>query len=210
MLQSAFVLSQWITISLTAAPTEAEFTPIFNGKTFEGWEGNTRVFRIANEAIIGGNLNEEIPHNEFLCTKREYADFELRLQFKLLGDVVNAGVQVRSERVPNDHEVSGFQADLYDDGWGALYDESRRNKRLAEADDLAQIKKSIRPNDWNNCTVRCEGRRIRIWINGAQTVDYTEPDEQIKQRGIIGLQIHGGPPAEAHYRNIRIQELSTK
>ena len=46
-----------------------------------------------------------------------------------------------------------------------------------------------------------------MWINGVLMVDYTEPDTAIPQQGLIGLQIHGGPPSEAWYRNLRIEEL---
>ena len=42
-------------------------------------------FRVEDEAIVGGSLKRPVPRNEFLCLKREYRDFELRLQFKLLG-----------------------------------------------------------------------------------------------------------------------------
>ena len=59
----------------------------------------------------------------------------------------------------------------------------------------------------NDYRILCEGRRIRLWINGVQTVDYTEEDESIEQKGLIGLQIHGGPPSEAWYKNVRIRVL---
>jgi hypothetical protein len=48
---------------------------------------------------------------------------------------------------------------------------------------------------------------VQIWVNGLATVDYTEPDPSVARRGVIGLQIHGGPPAEAAYKEIRIREL---
>ena len=54
--------------------------------------------------------------------------------------------------------------------------------------------------------VRCEGKRIQIWLNGIQTVDYTE-EEDVATSGVIGLQVHSGPPLEAWYRNIRIKVL---
>jgi hypothetical protein len=44
-------------------------------------------------------------------------------------------------------------------------------------------------------------------INGQQTVDYTEADEEIEQTGLVGLQIHGGKPSEAWYKDIRIKQL---
>ena len=60
-------------------------------------------------------------------------------------------------------------------------------------------------DDWNSLRVICEGPRIQIFVNGKQTVDYTETDESIDRVGIIGLQVHSGKPVEAWYRNIRIR-----
>jgi hypothetical protein len=90
--------------------------------------------------------------------------------------------------------------------WGSLYDESRRRRVLAKAD-AALIKRILKPNDWNRYEIRCEGRRIRLFINGELTVDYTEPDLKIPLEGVIAVQIHGGPPSEAWYRGIVIREL---
>jgi hypothetical protein len=185
---------------------EKGFAPLFDGKTFEGWEGNLDIFRIEDGAIVGGTLDERIPHNEFLCTEERFGDFELRLKFKLVGKGVNAGIQFRSERIPNHHEVKGYQADLGQKYWGALYDESRRRRILA-GPDLEELFKVLKPDGWNEYTIRAEGKRIQLWINGHPTVDYTEKDEDIPQQGIIGLQIHGGPPSEAWYKDIRIKKL---
>lgn len=179
---------------------------LFNGKDLTGWEGNLKMFRVADGAIVGGMLDEKIPRNEFLCHEKEFSDFELRLQFKVLGKGANAGIQIRSRRIPNHHEMIGYQADLGDGWWGSLYDESRRRKTLAKPDP-EQVDKVLKRDDWNDYLIRCQGRRIQLWINGQQTVDYTETDESIEQRGLIGLQIHGGPPSEACYRNIVIREL---
>src|SRR5580698_7710124 len=119
------------------------YKPLFDGKTFDGWEGNLKMFRIEDGAIVAGSLKEPIPRNEFLCTKQDFGDFELRVKFKVLGKGANAGIQIRSRRVPNHYEVSGYQADLGDGWWGALYDESRRNKVLVQpdADAVAKVLK---------------------------------------------------------------------
>ena len=53
----------------------------------------------------------------------------------------------------------------------------------------------------------CAGPRIRLFLNGEQTVDYTEADPAIPLTGLIGLQIHGGGKAEVHYKDLMIQEL---
>jgi hypothetical protein len=186
--------------------SEDGFTPLFDGKTFTGWEGNLKMFRIDDGAIVAGTLQAPIPHNEFLCTEQEFGDFELRLQFKVLGKGANAGIQLHSQRVPNHHEVTGYQADLGDGWYGALYDESRRNRTLAKPDER-ELNQVLRRDDWNDYVIRAKQGHIQLWINGLKSVDYREADEKIPQRGKIALQIHGGKPSEAHYRNIRIKSL---
>jgi hypothetical protein len=177
---------------------------LFNGSSFEGWNGNLDFFRIEDGSIVAGNLDKSIPRNEFLSTNLEYGNFELRLQCKLSSKDANAGIQIRSRRVPNSHEMRGYQADMGQQYWGCLYDESRRNVVLAEPN-KENLSKALRLTDWNEYVIRCMGRRIQLWINGCQTVDYLEPDESLSQMGLIGLQIHAGAPAEAHYKNIEIR-----
>lgn len=180
---------------------------LFDGKSFEGWEGDTeKMFRIEDGAIVGGSLKEKIPNNAFLTSKKSYKDFVLRLKFKLLGKDPNAGVQIRSERIPDHHEMIGYQADMGQKYWGCLYDESRRRKVLAQAD-LKLLERIVKPNDWNTYEIRCEGKRVVLKLNGEVTVDYTEPDDTIKQEGLIGLQIHSGAPSEAWYKDITIEVL---
>lgn len=201
------LISMVVCISGTAmGGDEAGFRPLFDGRSFDGWEGNLEIFRIEDGAIVGGTLEKRVARNEFLCTQDEFGDFELRLKFKVIGKGANAGVQFRSRRIPNHHEVRGYQADLGDGWWGSLYDESRRNKILVAAD-KSVVKSALKQGDWNDYTIRCQGPRIQLWINGTATVDYTEPDGKIEQSGLIGLQIHGGPPSEAWYKDIRIKKL---
>jgi hypothetical protein len=190
----------------SSAPGRAKAVALFDGKTFAGWEGNLSMFRIDDGAVVGGSLKKPIPRNEFLCTRRQYADFELRLKFKLLGEGVNAGVQIRSQRVPNHHEVSGYQADLADGYWGCLYDESRRGK-LTTPPSSEEVERFLKRDQWNDYVIRCEKDRVQLWINGHKTADFIEKDAAIPRTGVIALQIHGGPPSEAWYKEIAVKEL---
>jgi hypothetical protein len=190
---------------------QAKELSIFDGTGFAGWSGDTNTtWRIERGAFVGGSLKQEVPRNEFLATQRSYTNFVLRLKFKLTGTsgFINAGVQFRSQRPTNPaNEMVGYQADLGDpEWWGCLYDESRRNKTLVKSD-TAKVNQVLKRDAWNDYEIRCEGRRIRLVINGLITVDYTEPDETIPQFGRIGLQIHGGGKAEASYKDITIEEL---
>jgi 3-keto-disaccharide hydrolase len=186
-----------------------EAVAIFDGKTFNGWEGDTKkTFRIEDGAIVGGTMKAKIPRNEFLRTTRQFTNFVLRLKFKLLGGPsANGGVQIRTKPIPNNNEVSGYQADMGDPSWwGCLYDESRRNKVLAQSK-MEDVNKVLKRGDWNDYMIRCEGKHIVLAINGQRTVDYTEEDPKIPDYGIIAVQIHAGPPSEAWYKDITIDEL---
>ena len=199
---------------LVAAPAfgaDAKPVALFDGKTLAGWEGDEKTWKVEDGAITGGSLDTVVPRNEFLCTTKSYENFELKVTFKLTGDKAkaNAGVQFRTKRIPKHHEVSGYQADAGQDYWGALYDEARRNKVLAKPAKEV-VEKLVKHDDWNEYVIRCEGPRIRLWLNGTLTVDYTEKDETVETSGIIGLQIHGGAKAKAQYKNITVEELPAK
>jgi len=192
------------------AESDAGFVPLFDGKTLQGWEGKEAWFRIEEGAIVAGSLEKPIPNNQFLCTTRDFEDFELRLQVKARGKGANGGIQFRSRRVPGSDEVEGYQADVGGVSdrwvWGGLYDESRRRRFLAEPT-AEQIEKLVRPDDWNDYVIRCVGPRIELFVNGVRTVDYAESDPEIPRSGLIGVQIHSGPPCEVLYRNLRIRSL---
>lgn len=192
-----------------APPRPGKQTRLFDRKSFKGWEGDTqRTWRIQNGALIGGSLSETVPHNEFLCATNQFENFDLRLKVKLTGTgFVNGGIQVRSQRLREPaFEMTGYQADMGEGYWGSLYDESRRNKTLAHTH-AAVVKRLVKPDDWNDYIIRCEGPHIRLWLNGVLTVDYTEDDKSIPLKGLIGLQIHGGGKAEAAYKDITIESL---
>ena len=205
----------WAIVLLTSAAgpvasVAQDAKPLFDGKTFEGWEGNTKtVWRIEEGALTAGSLKDRQKDNDFLATVSEYQNFELELEWKLEGTegFINGGVQFRTKRIPNHHEVSGYQADLGAGFDGALYDESRRNKILAKPDDET-LKKAVKPlGQWNHYRIRAQGDRIELWLNGTKTVDYTETDPDIASRGIIAVQIHGGATSIARYRKLTIKEL---
>ena len=183
---------------------------LFNGTTFAGWEGDTTgTWRIEDGTIVAGSLTETVPHNDFLCTEKSYDDFVLRFKFKLQGTegFVNAGVQFRSQRLDDpDYEMIGYQADIGPGLYGALYDESRRRKVLVSPDSV-RMSHLVKPAQWNDYEVRAEGKRIQLFINGEQTVDYTEPDASIPQQGLIGLQIHGDGKTVVAYKDLVLEEL---
>jgi hypothetical protein len=200
-----------VMIAAAALPAVAAGpTALFDGTSFAGWNGDTEnTWRIEAGLLVAGSPDKAAPRNEFLATDREFENFELKLEYRMdCTGGCNAGVQFRSKRVPNHHEVSGYQADIAPGITGGLYDESRRNKMLGLPPKELQAKALAAAKDgWNEYTIRAEGRRIRLSINGIELLDYTEPDETIPLKGMIALQIHGGLKGTIRYRNLRITEL---
>lgn len=198
-------------LTATAAFAQKKPVVLFDGKTFAGWEGNsTTQWRIEDGAFTSGSLDKKQPHNDYLSTKKEYCNFELMVKWKLEGTegFVNGGVQFRSKRVPNSTEVSGFQADLGAGYDGALYDHIRR-KKVIQRPSKEVLAKAAKPvGEWNAFRIRAEGSRIQIWLNGVQTVDYTETDPAVETTGIIAVQIHGNSSAIVRYKDIAITELA--
>jgi len=187
-----------------------EVVSLFDGFTFNGWEGDTlKTWRIEDNMIIGGSLKKNVPENNFLCTSRSYGNFILKFKIKLVGQegFINAGLQFRSVRATNpSNEMIGYQADWGNGYWASLYDESRRNKTL-ESPDSAKVLTWINQNNWNDYVIRAENNRIRLFINGHKAVDYSESDASIPLSGLIGLQIHGGGKAEVYFKELYIKEL---
>ena len=187
-----------------ASGAEEGFEPLFNGEDLTGWEGDPFLWKVEDGMVVGRSPG--IGYNDFLTTVKEYSDFVLRFQIQLVDNVGNSGVQIRSRRVPGSMEMIGYQVDVGPSWWGSLYDESRRRVTLA-APSEATIKKALKPTDWNDYEVQASGKHIVLKLNAVVTVDYTEEDESIEQSGLIGLQVHSGPPLEARFRNIRIKRM---
>jgi hypothetical protein len=148
--------------------------------------------------------------NSFLCTTRDYADFDLEFEVKV-DDRLNSGVQFRSQSKPDfkNGRVHGYQVEIATNGnAGLIYDEGRRGKWLnPERQVEGKVGgKAFRNGQWNKYRVVCEGNSIKTWINGIMVSELTD---DMTASGFIGLQVHsfnGDSPAWVQWRNIRIKE----
>jgi len=209
------IVNTWFVVAMAAAAAVGRADaprPLFDDESLAGWEtveGDAHWWKAADGMIVGGSLAEHVPSNTFLSTKERFGNFELSFMIRIRGGggFINSGIQIRSERVPNSPEMSGYQVDAGPGWWGKLYDESRRNKVIAEPLDAAAVDAAIRPDDWNEYRIRAEGPRIRSWINGVPALDYGEPDPAIPLEGHIGLQVHGGGNALVEVKGLLLEVL---
>lgn len=205
-----FILSGLALIFLCAAAS-AEPVSIFDGKTLEGWDFDPQIWRVEDGMITGGSTTEKIKENYFICTKKNYQNFDLKLKIKVSGDpatgLINSGIQIRSVRVPGGAHMSGYQVDCGKGWFGKIYDEFRRNKVIAEPVDAAALDKAVDVYGWNEYRIRAEGPRIQTWINGVLALDYLEKDSNIALDGLIGPQVHSGGICLVQVKDVTVDEL---
>jgi hypothetical protein len=207
---------------------ESGFTPIFDGKTLKGWEGDTNFWRVENGAIVGQTEKDKQPkQNTFLIWRGgSPADFELRLEYKLTG--FNSGIQIRSVELPDiKFAMKGYQADI--DGeqrfTGQIYEERGRGflalrgqfnwigpggkpALVSSLGDSEQLKAFIKGDDWNQLHIIARGNTIIQMLNGHVTSMIIDDDTAgRKLEGLIGIQVHLGPPMKMEVRNIRLKKL---
>jgi hypothetical protein len=199
------------------------FKPLFNGKNFDGWEqhSGTAEYRVEDGAVVGKTVSGT--GNSFMCTKKQYGDFILELEFKV-AEGMNSGIQFRSAYYEKETEVEisgkkkkfpadrvhGYQYEIDPSArafTGGVYDEGRRGW-LFDLKDNEAARKAFKNGEWNKARIECKGDHIQTFINGVKAADFKD---SMTPKGIIALQVHGigkKPPGdEVRWRNIRIKEL---
>ena len=205
------------------------FQPIFDGKTLKNWDGDPRFWSVKDGAITGITTKDNPTQgNTFIIWRGgEPGDFELKLQYKIIGH--NSGIQYRSFPVKGADKwrIGGYQADMEagDKYSGILYGEKFRGilalrgektvigknhkpKVVGSVGDTDEIQKHIKKEDWNDYHIIARGNHFIHKINGITTVDVTDNDVDMRRdKGLIALQLHAGPPMEVQFRNIQLKEL---
>ena len=206
----------------------AGFEPIFDGKSLKGWDGDPQFWRVENDSIIGESTAEKpLKMNTFLIWRGgQPKDFELKLEYKL--NSTNSGVQYRSSELPDVGKwvLKGYQADIdfANQYTGQLYEERGRGfmamrgqmtqvqpgkkKIIANLRSGDELKALIKSNDWNQVHIIARGNVLTHIFNGqlmAQTVDDDPAGRAMS--GLLGFQMHVGPPMKLELRNIWLKNL---
>ena len=226
---------------------EKGFVKIFDGKSLDGWIGDSTYWSVENGNLVGIVTPETIlKRNSFIIWQGgRPGNFELKLDYRVSKDG-NSGINYRSEIIEGfPYALRGYQCDI--DGankyTGQNYEEQKRRtlayhgqKVLLETlpdsldkyplskfavknawtkaivqDTLGDIKKlnaGIKSEEWNSCHIVAKGNRMQHYINGVLMSDVTDNDvKNRKLKGLIGVQVHVGPPMKIEYRNIRLKNL---
>jgi sucrose-6-phosphate hydrolase SacC (GH32 family) len=214
------------------AQAEAEdmdgFRSLFDGKTLDGWKAADMSYWSVEDGAITGKITQDHPlkNNLYLIWQGgEPADFEIKMKHRLRGSPgINGGFQFRSKELPN-HDVAGYQMDnnlntdwlvrLYDEhgrdtlamrGQRAVFDEQGKaqHTRIPEAEGAPWFKLE----EWHEYHLICEGPRLTLKVDGRLAAEVVDNDpKQQDFSGILGLQLHSGPPTTAQFKDIRLKIL---
>jgi hypothetical protein len=70
------------------------------------------------------------------------------------------------------------------------------------------LKEKIKAEDWNDLHLIIKGNRLQHFVNGVLMSDVTDLDSvNGKSKGLLGMQVHVGPPMKVQYRDIKIKIL---
>jgi hypothetical protein len=191
---------------------EPGWKPLFNGKNLDGWiqRNGAASYRVEDGAIVG-RTNEGSP-NSFLCTTKDYANFELRFEVKV-DKPLNSGVQIRSRSAPekDNGRVHGPQVEIATNGTaGFIYGEALGTGWLSKNMDDPKAKAAFKRDQWNKYHIKAVDTSIKTWINDVPVADLID-DRTGMMSGFIGLQVHsiprGAGPYEVRWRNLHIKEI---
>jgi hypothetical protein len=212
-----------------SAGDEPGFKPIFDGKTLDGWEGDPKYWRVEDGALVGEVTPETLLKSNSFVIWRGGApkDFELKADYRITANG-NSGINYRSVVLPdNKFGMRGYQADI--DGQnrytGQNYEErgrlflalrgqvthvvgGRKPIILSSLGDPKELASFITA-DWNSYHLIVRGNILMHMLNGhlmSVVVDDDAPNRSFG--GLIGVQVHVGPPMKVEYRNFRLKEIS--
>jgi hypothetical protein len=215
-----------------APPEPQGMVSLFDGKTLTGWDGDPRLWSVKDGTIHGETTKENPANgNTFLFwTGGTVKDFELRLSFRC-SDTNNSGIQYRSQRVKdaeakNKWVAKGYQAEVRVDTEtpGFIYDERGKRGRMCLVGeqavwengkknvtgivgDPATIRAALRPDGWNDYVIIAKGSRVQHFINGVQTIDFTDKDPKLAlTEGVLAVQLHQGKPMWVEFKDIRLKQ----
>jgi hypothetical protein len=181
------------------------FTPLFDGKTLNGWKPLPGgKWEVKDGAILGTSARSERRHG-LLMSDRDYSDFEVRFQFRVVKG--NSGFYFRSEPVKHAVGVHGFQAEVDNSpAVSGLYETGGR--AWVVRPDPKVIQEIYKPGEWNRMSVTAAGRSVVVTLNGVKTSELKDDSGRVKGR--FAMQLHGGQDMEVMFKAIEIRDLTAE
>lgn len=176
---------------------------LFDGNDLKGWKGHEKYWSVRNGAIVGKN-EDPVKVSTYLLTDRDYSDFRLTATVKLVTSEMHSGIAFWGRIAPEQGDEYTYAGHLvmFPSGWG-VYD--LYGRKLLPVDP-APAKKVGKQHDWNELEILAQGNRVRVAVNGAQVVDWRDPEPDRIKVAPIGLQLHSNKvPQEVHFKDLVLE-----
>lgn len=210
-------------------PDADGFITLFNGRDLAGWTGLSEYWSVRDGTISGHQAKDTSRQTFLIFSGLTVSDFELHLKYRFASPEGNSGIQFRSMVIDREtYRVGGYQADFdaeveYD---GSLYDEAgvagnretlsnrgehttwdAENRRHSEplGESGADLKKSIKPGEWNDVVLVAEGNHVVYSINGRVMTDLVDLSPRALREGVLALQLHVGYTMDVRFKDVRIK-----
>lgn len=197
----------------TFSQTDTGWISLFNGKDLTGWEGDTSIWKIKDGYILGlGNAS----YKTYLINRTHtFSDFELVAEVMLYDGKGNSGINYRAKdydvNVNYPYEISGYQADMGNGYWGALYDiytTTKTNRYRISGGGSCEKANKLR--DWNLYRITAIGRVLTHELNGSSCMTFTDNDSTgLRKSGLIAIEYHSGGGFEVRIKSIKVRKISS-
>jgi hypothetical protein len=146
------------------ASGQAAWTPLFNGKNFNGWDkvGQSN-WRIEDGAMVA-DKNAAPKGAGFVVSKNSYGDFQLRVEF-WASDDANSGVYMRCSDRNNITDKTCYEANIFDQ----RPDPSFGTGAIVHIAKVSQAHKA--GGKWSTYEINLKGPQLTVVLNGIKTVD---------------------------------------
>lgn len=180
----------------TALVAGEKLEPLFNGKDLSGWKTpEDNIWYLVKDGVLQIRSSPD-QKGSVLWTEKEYENFVMELEFKFIDGTVDSGVHLKCE----DQIQIGISGSLKRDMTASPYIPGKGYPVEAEG-----VKELLKMDDWNHLRIEVRGMEYAVSLNGKKVMTYKS--DTGKEKGPIGLQLHGGKDMSIDYRHLKIGDL---
>jgi hypothetical protein len=197
-----------VVVLLSATNKKPKWVSLFDGKTLTGWKvgANPETFKVEDGAIV---VNGKVAHLFYdgEVGNHDFKNFELKLDIMTMPGS-NSGVYIHTQYQESSWPKKGYEVQVNNSqgDW-------RRTGGLYAVQDIKEP--PAKDNEWFTMHIVVKGKNIKVSVNNKQLVDYTEPENAVREKGMEGRLLSSGtialqghdPNSKVLYKNIQLKVL---
>ncbi len=203
-----FVVCTALLLSFTDNREKEKWIPLFDGQSLQGWKvgDHASSFKVENGAIV---VNGETAHLFYdgPVQQHDFKDFELKADVMTMPGS-NSGIYFHTE-----YQESGWPEKGYEVQVNNTHTDWRRTGSLWGIKDIKET--YVKDNEWFTMHIKVEGKNVTVWLNDKDVLEYTEPPNPPREKGMEKRLISSGtfalqghdPKSKVYFKNILVKAL---